>query len=202
MHISVFEGDLPGNIKWPKSVAIDSETTGLDIVNDKLCLVQIGDGKGNAWLVQIRENIPCPNLKKLLTNSKILKIFHFARFDIAKLKIALDIEVTPIYCTKIADKLVRPEAKHSLKDLCEDYLGIKLDKEQQCSDWTKRELSPEQIQYAANDVMYLHALKAILDKELRKKNRLNLALSCFQFLNTRAKLDILGYEDPDLFSHH
>ena len=202
MHIFVYEGDLPDNLKWPKSVAVDSETTGLDIINDKLCLVQIGDGKGNAWLVRIYDKIPCPNLKKLLTNPKILKIFHFARFDVAKLKVALKIDVHPIYCTKIADKLVRPEAKHSLKNLCEDYLDIQLDKEQQCSDWSKKELSPEQIQYAANDVMYLHALKAILDKKLKEQKRLTLALNCFQFLNTRAELDILGYNEPDLFSHH
>ena len=202
MHIFVYEGDLPDDIKWPKSVAVDSETTGLDILNDRLCLVQIGDGKGNAWLVRIDDKVPCPNLKKLLTNPKILKIFHFARFDIAKLKVALNINVTHVYCTKIADKLVRPNAKHSLKNLCEDYLKIQLDKEQQCSDWTKKELSPEQIHYAANDVMYLHALKALLDKELKKQKRLTLALSCFQFLNTRAELDILGYEEPDLFSHH
>ena len=162
--IQVFSGDLPANIKWPKMVAIDTETTGLDIVKDRLCLVQIGDGKGNAWLVQIKKGGKYPNLKKLLTNPKILKIFHFARFDVAKLKVAFGIEVAPTYCTKIAHKLVWPNKKHSLKNLCEDMLGIVLDKEQQCSDWTRKNLSEEQIRYAANDVMYLHALKAILDK--------------------------------------
>ena len=203
MQISVFEGDLPNNIKFPKAVAIDSETTGLDIINDKLCLVQIGDGKGNAWLVQIKKNIPCPNLKKLLTNPKILKIFHFARFDMAKIKAALDIIVNPVYCTKIASKLTRPEAgKHSLKNLCEDLLGIELDKEQQCSDWTKKELSPEQIHYAANDVMYLHALKAKLDTLLKKQKKVELATNCFTFLPTRAELDLMGLDNPDLFSHH
>ncbi len=199
--IQVFQGDLPADIKWPKMVAVDTETTGLDVVNDKLCLVQIGDGQGNAWLVQIQKGKKYPHLKKLLTNPKILKIFHFARFDAAKLKVAFDIEVGPLYCTKIAHKLVWPDKKHSLKNLCEDLLGITLDKEQQCSDWTKKELSEEQIRYAANDVMYLHALKAILDKELKKQKKQNLAVSCFQFLNTRAELDILGYEDPDLFHH-
>ncbi|MGN0919410.1 MAG: ribonuclease D [Alphaproteobacteria bacterium] len=203
MHITVFEGDLPNNIKFPKAVAIDSETTGLDIIKDKLCLVQIGDGKGNAWLVQIREKVPCPNLKKLLTNPKILKIFHFARFDVAKIKASLGIVVGPVYCTKIASKLTRPEVeKHSLKNLCEDMLGIELDKEQQCSDWTKKELSPEQIHYAANDVMYLHALKAKLDVLLKKQKKEELAASCFAFLPTRAELDLMGLDEPDLFSHH
>lgn len=199
--IQVFSGDLPANIKWPKMVAIDTETTGLDVVKDRLCLVQIGDGKGNAWLVQIKKGVNYPNLKRLLTNPKILKIFHFARFDAAKLKVAFGIDVAPLYCTKIAHKLVWPNKKHSLKNLCEDMLGIILDKEQQCSDWTRKDLSEEQIRYAANDVMYLHALKAILDKELKKKKRESLAVACFQFLNTRAELDILGYEDPDLFHH-
>ena len=203
MQFSVFKGDLPDDIKFPKAVAVDSETTGLDIIKDKLCLVQIGDGKGNAWLVQIQDNIPCPNLKKLLTNPKILKIFHFARFDVAKIKAALGIIVNPVYCTKIASKLTRPEAeKHSLKNLCEDLLGIQLDKEQQCSDWTKDELSPEQIQYAAGDVMYLHALKTKLDRLLKKQNKEELAASCFAFLPTRAELDLMGLDDPDLFSHH
>ncbi len=199
--IQVFQGDLPKNIKFPKMVAIDTETTGLNILKDKLCLVQIGDGKGNAWLVQIQKNVACPNLKKLLTNPKILKIFHFARFDVAKLKVNLGIEVNPVYCTKIADKLVRPKAEHSLKNLCADYLKITLDKEQQCSNWAKKNLSPEQIHYAANDVMYLHALKSILDKKLKEQKKVKLAVSCFQFLNTRAELDILGYEEPDLFHH-
>ena len=203
MHISVFEGDLPADIKCPKAVSIDTETTGLDIINDKLCLVQIGDGRGNAWLVQIREKVPCPNLKKLLTNPKILKIFHFARFDIAKIKSALGIIVAPVYCTKIASKLTRPKAqKHSLKNLCEDMLGIQLDKEQQCSDWTKKELSPEQIQYAANDVIYLHALKDELDALLKKQKKEELAAACFAFLPTRAELDLMGLDEPDLFSHH
>jgi len=203
MHISVFKGDLPDNIKFPKSVAVDSETTGLDIVNDRLCLVQIGDGKGNAWLVQIKDKIPCPNLKKLLTNPKILKIFHFARFDVAKIKAALGIVVSPVYCTKIASKLTRPQApKHSLKNLCEDMLGIQLDKEEQCSDWTKEELSPEQIQYAANDVMYLHALKAKLDLLLKQQKKEKLAADCFAFLPIRAELDLMGLDEPDLFSHH
>ena len=203
MHIFVFDGDLPTGIKFPKTVAIDSETTGLDIIKDKLCLVQIGDGKGNAWLVRIQKNTPCPHLKKLLTNPKILKIFHFARFDIAKIKAALGIVVSPVYCTKIASKLTRPNAqKHSLKNLCEDILGIQLDKEQQCSDWTKTELSPEQIQYAANDVMYLHALKAKLDILLKKQKKEKLAADCFAFLPTRAELDLMGLDEPDLFSHH
>ena len=199
--IQVYQGDIPANIKWPKMVAIDTETTGLNVVKDRLCLVQIGDGKGNAWLVQIKKGGKYPNLKKLLTNPKILKIFHFARFDAAKLKVAFGIDVAPLYCTKIAHKLVWPNKKHSLKNLCEDMLGIQLDKEQQCSDWTRKNLSEEQIRYAANDVMYLHALKAILDKELKKKKRESLAVACFQILNTRADLDILGYEDPDLFHH-
>ena len=203
MYISVYKGDLPNNIKWPKVVAIDSETTGLDIIKDKLCLVQIGDGKGNAWLVQIQENTPCPNLKKLLTNPKILKLFHFARFDIAKIKAALGIVVSPVYCTKIASKLTRPKAeKHSLKNLCADMLNIQLDKEQQCSDWTQKELSPEQIQYAANDVMYLHALKAKLDVLLKKQKKEELARNCFAFLPSRAELDLMGLDEPDLFSHH
>ena len=199
--IQVYQGDIPANIKWPKMVAIDTETTGLDVVKDRLCLVQIGDGKGNAWLVQIKKGQKYPNLKKLLTNPKILKIFHFARFDVAKLKVAFGIDVGPVYCTKIAHKLVWPNKKHSLKNLCEDMLHIVLDKEQQCSDWTRKNLSEEQIRYAANDVMYLHALKALLDKELKKKKRENLSVACFQFLNTRAELDILGYEEPDLFHH-
>ena len=199
--IQVYQGDIPANIKWPKMVAIDTETTGLDVVKDRLCLVQIGDGKGNAWLIQIKKGGKYPNLKKLLTNPKILKIFHFARFDAAKLKVAFGIDVAPLYCTKIAHKLVWPDKKHSLKNLCEEMLGIQLDKEQQCSDWTRKNLSEEQIRYAANDVMYLHALKAILDKELKKKKRVSLAVACFQFLNTRAELDILGYEEPDLFHH-
>ena len=203
MHISVFEGDLPSDIKFPKTVAVDSETTGLDIINDKLCLVQIGDGRGNAWLVRIYEKIPCPNLKKLLTDPKTLKIFHFARFDIAKIKAALGITVFPVYCTKIASKLTRPEAeKHSLKNLCEDMLGIQLDKEQQCSDWTQKELSPEQIHYAANDVMYLHALKTKLDILLKKQKKVELACACFAFLPIRAELDLMGLNEPDLFSHH
>ncbi len=199
--IQVYQGDIPANIKWPKMVAIDTETTGLDVVKDRLCLVQIGDGKGNAWLVQIKKGDKAPHLKKLLTNPKILKIFHFARFDVAKLKVAFGIDVAPVYCTKIAHKLVWPNKPHSLKNLCQDMLGITLDKEQQCSDWTQKHLSEDQVRYAANDVMYLHALKAILDKELKKKKLESLAVACFQFLNARAELDILGYEEPDLFHH-
>ena len=200
--ITVVQGDIPADIRWPRMIAVDTETTGLDIVHDRLCLVQIGDGKGHAWLVQIKKGGKYPNLKKLLTNPKILKIFHYARFDVAKLKVAFDIDVNPVYCTKIAHKLVWPNKKHSLKNLCEDMLNIVLDKEQQCSDWTRANLTEEQIRYAANDVMYLHALKALLDKKLKEKKYELLAASCFQFLNTRATLDILGYEDPDLFSHH
>ena len=201
-QISVFKGDLPDNIFLKDMVAVDTETMGLNLKRDRLCLVQLSDGLGNAYLVQIIKGIDCPNLKRVLTDKNILKIFHFARFDVAKILNDLEVEVNPVYCTKIASKLSRTSSpSHSLKSLCFDLLNVVLEKEQQTSDWGCEELSKAQQSYAANDVLYLHQLKEKLDALLQREGRYELALECFSFLGTRAKLDLLSFDDPDIFTH-
>ncbi|MBO7243992.1 MAG: ribonuclease D [Alphaproteobacteria bacterium] len=201
-QIIVFKGDLPDNIILNGPVAVDTETMGLNLLRDRLCLVQLSDGNGKAYLVQIMKGIDCPNLKKVLTDKNILKIFHFARFDVAKILNDLGVEVAPVYCTKIASKLARTSSpSHSLKSLCFDLLNISLEKEQQTSDWGVETLSKAQQQYAANDVLYLHQLKEKLDVLLKREGRYELALECFSFLGTRAKLDLLSFSEPDIFAH-
>lgn len=201
-QISVFKADLPDNISFKGQVAIDTETMGLNLLRDRLCLVQLSDEQGNAYLVQIIKGMDCPNLKKVLTDKNILKIFHFARFDVAKILNDLNVMVQPVYCTKIASKLSRTSCpSHSLKSLCYDLLGVSLEKEQQTSDWGSEELSPAQQQYAANDVLYLHQLKEKLDRLLQREGRYELAMECFSFLGTRANLDLLSFNEPDIFNH-
>ncbi len=199
----LYKGDLPDNLKFSGSVAIDSETLGLNNQRDKLCLIQISGGDGNAHIVQLnRDNYKAPNLKKLLTNKKILKIFHFARFDMAVIKHYLGIDVEPVYCTKIASKLTRTYTdSHGLKSLCEEFLNKKISKHCQSSDWGAENLTKEQIQYAASDVLYLHAIKDKLDNMLKRENRTELAQECFLFLTTRVALDLVGWNDKDIFSH-
>lgn len=200
--IQVCVGDLPATARFDRAIAIDTETMGLNLHRDRLCLVQIYDGQEAVYLVQIKRGSPCPNLIHVLTNPDILKIFHFARFDVAKIKNDLGITVTPVYCTKIASKLCRTSAaSHSLKALCQDLLNITLCKEQQTSDWGADTLTPDQQTYAANDVLYLHALKEKLDTLLAREGRADLAERCFAFLPTRADLDLLDFDDPDIFCH-
>ncbi|MDY6407767.1 MAG: ribonuclease D [Pseudomonadota bacterium] len=200
--IQLYIGDLPKTVRFSKAVAVDTETMGLNLKRDRLCLVQLSDGKGNAYLVQIKQGKACPNLKALLTDPKIVKIFHYARFDVAKLREDLGIIVSPIYCTKIASKLCRTSSpSHSLKSLCWDLLGIELSKEQQTSDWGADHLTEKQQSYAAGDVLYLHQLKEKLDALLKREGRDKLAQSCFDFLPTRAELDLLDFDNPDIFNH-
>ena len=200
--------DLPDGLDLGPVVAIDTETMGLEHRRDRLCLVQLSSGDGSAHCVQI---VPaslggrggdCPNLKRLLEDPAVLKIFHFARFDLAALHQALGVTVAPVVCTKIASKLVRTFTdRHGLKDLCRDLLGVEISKQQQTSDWGAPELTPEQLQYAASDVLHLHALWSRLKQLLEREGRLALAEECFRFLPARARLDLLGYEDPDIFAH-
>jgi len=201
--IEVHYGDLPDNLDFGNSVAIDSETLGLNPHRDRLCVVQLSAGDGTAHLVHFNGGtFDAPNLKKLLADQNVEKLFHFARFDVAIIEKYLGITCTPVYCTKIASKLVRTYTdKHGLKALCHELLGIDLSKQQQSSDWGKTELSPEQVQYAASDVLYLHQLRDILDAMLVREGRKELAQSCFDFLPTRAKLDLGGWPDLDIFSH-
>ena len=203
MSNHLHKGDLPANLAWGAAVAIDTETMGLNPARDRLCLVQLSAGDGNSHLVQLSQgNYDCPNLKRLLTDKSVLKIFHFARFDYAVLKRFLDVECAPLYCTKIASRLVRTFTdRHGLKDLCKDLLGVELSKQQQSSDWGAAKLSQEQIAYAASDVLHLHALKARLDDMLAREGRMALAQACFQFLPTRAVLDLMGWPEIDIFSH-
>ena len=198
------KGDLPDNINFSSTVAIDTETMGLNLERDKLCLVQISFGDKNAHLIQLGGKIgyDAKNLKKLLRNSKILKIFHYARFDVAVLKKNLGILCKSIYCTKVASKLARTYTdRHGLKEICKELLNIEISKQQQSSDWGSTELLKSQINYAANDVLYLHEIKEKLDIILQREGRLKLANTIFKFIPTRVSLDLLGWHNVDIFSH-
>ena len=201
--IKLHKGDLPAGLKFPRGVAVDSETLGLNPHRDRLCLVQLSSGDGVAHLVQFDgENYSAPRLKALLKDPKVTKIFHFARFDVAVIEKYLSVETTPIYCTKIASKLVRTYTdRHGLKDLCAELLGIELSKQQQSSDWGAADLTPQQLAYAASDVLHLHKLKAKLDEMLAREGRTEFAAAAFEFLGTRAKLDLAGFGEQDLFAH-
>ena len=208
MTIRLHRGDLPDISRYKGAVAIDTETMGLDLNRDRLCLVQLSGGDGHAHLVQLvpaalgGHGYECPNLKRLLADPAVVKLMHFARFDVAVLQHFLGITVAPVKCTKIAARLTRTFTdRHGLKDLCKELLGVELSKQQQTSDWGAVALSAEQLAYAASDVLHLHALWARLEALLTREARLDLAEACFTFLPTRARLDLLGYEDPDIFHH-
>ena len=196
-------GDLPDDISFGTSIAIDTETQGLLLNRDRLCVVQLSSGDGVAHLVHFpTPDYSAPNLRRILSESGVTKIFHYARFDVAIIRRYLGIVCTPVYCTKIASKLVRTYTdSHSLKALCHELLGVELSKEQQSSDWAASELSPAQHAYAANDVLYLHALKERIDEMLARENRRELAAACFAFLPVRAELDIAGWGEVDIFHH-
>ncbi len=204
MTVSVHLNDLPAGLDFGSSVAIDTETLGLKPIRDRLCVVQLSAGNGNAHLVQFEKGrYEAPNLKALLTNPDVLKIFHFGRFDIAVLSHYLGVSTRPVYCTKIAAKLVRTFTdRHGLKDLCRELIGVEISKQQQTSDWGQAALTPEQLSYAASDVLHLHALKSKLDALLKRESREALAAACFAFLPHRAELDLKGwYDDADVFNH-
>lgn len=197
------KGDLPDGLSFGDAVAVDSETMGLRIGRDPLCVVQLSAGDGDAHLVQLdRETYDCPNLKRLLTDPDVLKIFHFGRFDIAMFALHLDVTTGPVYCTKIASKLARTYTdRHGLKDVTKELVGVDISKAQQSSDWGAASLTPEQQAYAASDVLNLHAIRAKLDMMLEREGRTELARACFDFLPARAVLDVAGWEDIDIFAH-
>jgi ribonuclease D len=203
MTVRLHRGDLPDLSRYTGSVAIDTETMGLNPHRDRLCVVQLSNGDGSADVVQIpKDHTEAPNLKALLGNAAITKIFHFARFDIAVLYQTFGIMPQPIYCTKIASRLSRTYTdRHGLKDLVREVLNVDLSKQQQSSDWGAESLSEPQLAYAASDVLHLHALRERLDAMLLREGRTALAQACFDFLPTRAKLDLQGWEAEDIFAH-
>lgn len=203
MNIDLHIGDLPDHISFGSSVAVDTETMGLNPLRDRLCLVQLSSGDGNAHLVRFNAgDYAAPNLKRLLNDANVTKLFHFGRFDIAVLKHYLGVEITALYCTKIASRLVRTYTdRHGLRDLVKDILGHDLSKQQQSSDWGDPNLSEAQLKYAASDVLHLHALRARLDVMLAREGRTEIARACFAFLPKRVELDLLGWPDMDIFSH-
>ena len=203
MTITLHHGDLPADVSFGATVAIDTETMGLNPHRDRLCLVQLSGGDGNAHLVKMaRGPYKAPRLAALLADPKVLKLFHFGRFDIAVLEHALGVKCEPVYCTKIAAKLTRTFTdRYGLKNLCQEILGVDLSKQQQTSDWGAETLSEEQMAYAASDVLYLHALKSKLDAMLEREGRTELAQAAFRFLPTRARLDIAGWPEIDIFAH-
>lgn len=203
MAIELHEGDLPDAVRFGAAVAVDTETMGLNPHRDRLCLVQLSGGGGDCHIVRLQKGqYEAKNLKALLADPAVTKIFHYARFDVAALKRFLGVVPTPLYCTKIASRLARTFTdRHGLKDLCKDLLGIDLSKEQQTSDWGASQLSQAQLKYAANDVLHLHALRAKLDELLVREGRRELAEACFRFLPTRAELDLAGWPEEDIFAH-
>lgn len=203
MAVTLHKGDLPDGLTFGASVAVDSETMGLNPQRDPLCVVQLSAGDGNAHIVQLdRGTYRAPNLRALMADPAVLKIFHYARFDIAMFQRYLGVVTTPIYCTKIASKLVRTYTdRHGLKDLAREILNIDMSKQQQSSDWGASTLSEAQLAYAASDVLYLHQLKAALDGMLAREGRSELANACFAFLPIRATLDLTGWPDEDIFAH-
>lgn len=204
MTIFLHKGDLPANIEFKNSVAIDTETMGLNVVRDRLCLVQLSFGDGDAHLVQLEaQKYEAPNLKRLLENKNILKIFHFARFDLASLQYYLNVKIENIYCTKIASKLCRTYTDaHGLKALCSELLGVELSKKQQSSDWGNKIISEKQQEYAASDVLYLHQIKEILDGMIRRESRKDVFDAALHFLPFQVELDLKGFnQSMNLFSH-
>jgi len=201
--VHLHEGDLPADVTFTGSVAIDTETLGLNPFRDALCVVQLSAGDGEAHVVRMhRPGYDCPNLKALISNPKVLKIFHYARFDIASLQHWLGATCFPVYCTKIASRLTRTYTdRHGLKDLSRELIGVDMSKAQQSSDWGADALSDAQLAYAASDVLYLHQLKAKLDAMLAREGRTELAQACFDFLPVRAALDLSGWAEEDIFSH-
>ncbi len=203
MTITLHQDDLPGNVSFGSSVAVDTEAMGLHNHRDRLCLIQLSSGDGTAHLVQFKPgHYAAPNLKLLLADSGVTKLFHYARFDVAIIKKYLGVDCTPLYCTRIASSLARTYTdKHGLRDLCRELLGVDLNKQQQSSDWGAEALSPEQLAYAASDVFHLHALRERLDKMLLREKRLELAQECFKFIPTRTALDLAGWLEKDIFAH-
>jgi ribonuclease D len=205
MTIRIHRGDLPDLAHYAsvQAIAIDTETMGLSLTRDRLCLVQLSPGDGSADVVQIAaQSAGAPNLKRLLTDASVLKIFHFARFDLGMLQKNLGVMPAPVYCTKIASRLTRTYTdKHGLKDLVREFLGHDLSKQQQSSDWGAAALTDAQISYAASDVLYLHALREKLDVMLAREGREQLAAACFRFLPDRVRLDLAGFAEEDIFAH-
>lgn len=203
MRIELHQGDLPDGLDLGRTVAIDTETMGLNPHRDRLCVVQLSDGGGVAHLVRFGVGeIRAPNLRSLLADPERLKLFHYARFDLAVLRLHLGVDCRPVYCTKVASKLVRTYTdRHGLKDLCRELLGLELDKGEQSSDWGAPALSESQVRYAARDVAHLHQLKERLDAMLEREGRRDLAAACFRFLPVRAELDLAGWPEQDVFAH-
>jgi len=203
MTIHLHKGDLPAGLDLGHRVAVDTETQGLSLVRDQVCLVQLSAGDGDAHIVQLdRAGYDCPNLKRLLGDTGVEKLFHFARFDVAVCLRDLGVETTPVFCTKIASKLVRTYTdRHGLKDVAREIAGVELSKQQQSSDWAAATLTDAQLAYAASDVLHLHAIADGLAAMLEREGRMDMARACFDFLATRARLDLAGWQDTDIFAH-
>lgn len=199
----LYQNDLPDDLDLGPTVAIDCETMGLNPMRDRLCVVQMSGGDGNAHLVQVAKGqTEAPNLCKMLADPKVLKLFHFGRFDIAAMQNAFGTVTAPVYCTKIASRLIRTYTdRHGLKNLLQELLGVDVSKQQQSSDWGAAELSTAQIEYAASDVLYLHRLRIELNKRLEREGRMEIAQACFDFLPMRANLDLEGWPETDIFAH-
>ncbi|WP_084393097.1 ribonuclease D [Henriciella pelagia] len=201
-NITLHRGDLPASVRFGKEIAVDTEAMGLNLQRDALCVVQLSAGDGTAHVIQLDRSFNCPNLKALMADTSKLKIFHFARFDVAMMKHWLGIDCAPIWCTKIASKLCRTYTdRHGLKDVSREIAGVDMSKAQQSTDWGAAELTDAQLQYCANDVLHLHEIKAGLEAMLKREGRMELAQACFDFLPVRAELDLQGWPETDIFAH-